>query len=192
MKSKKTGLKVTALRRVRLGGVLASMCCLSSLVQAACNNNIPPTRPNARYEQVTGASPLGSEVRDKVTGLIWQRCVVGMVWDGTTCTGQPTRKKWTQALEAARTATLSAVPTATAWRVPNHVELFSLAERACAAPSINTHWFPATPPIQTWSSSPSADSRQDAWVVDFNIGTSVYAFPMTSEIPVVRLVRSGQ
>lgn len=186
MKSKKTGLKVTALRRVRLGGVLASMCCLSSLVQATCNANIPLTRPDTRYEPVTGAS---SEVRDKVTGLIWQRCVIGMVWDGTTCTGPATHKKWTQALEAAREAA-EQLP-AKAWRVPNHVELFSLAERACAAPSINTHWFPATPPFQTWSSSPSADRRQDAWVVDFNIGTSVYAFPMTSEIP-VRLVRSGQ
>jgi hypothetical protein len=109
---------------------------------AACASNVTITRPDSRYEVVAGATPAGSEIRDKVTKLIWQRCMVGKSWDGTTCTGTALQKTWAQALEIARTATATTATPQTPWRVPNRTEVLSLIERACI-PSINETWFPA-------------------------------------------------
>ncbi len=153
-----------SIRRVWLLTGLTGLCAINGMAQAqsggqVCNVKIPLTRPDSRYELVNGTTPAGSEVRDKVTGLIWQRCVVGMSWNGTTCTGTARSLTWQNALDAARTASKGTVSAATAWRVPNHAELYSLAERACSDPAINAKFFPATPAASpddsvTWSSSP--------------------------------------
>jgi hypothetical protein len=176
-------------RRVAVWGVLL-ITGMTQVAQATCNVKISLTRPDSRYEAVSGASPADSEVRDKVTGLIWQRCVVGMVWNGTTCTGTASNLTWQQALDAVRTANPSTVPAATAWRVPNHAELYSLAERACVNPAINTTWFLATPSDWTWSSSPYANGSGSASLVDFYVGLDGYDSKGSTYR--VRLVRSGQ
>jgi len=175
--------------------LLLSLLTVNNAAQAAqtCNVNIPLTRPDSRYEVVASASPAGSEVRDKVTGLIWQRCMLGMGWDGSTCTGTAsTTYTWQQALEAARTATASTAATgvAAAWRLPSLVELYSLAERACYIPAINITWFPATPGDSMWSSSPYADNTGYAWFVNFYAGNFVGGSKSVAYR--VRLVRSGQ
>lgn len=173
-------------------GVAIASLAVSTAAQAICNVNIPPTRPDSRYEAVAGATPAGSEVRDKVTGLVWQRCVVGMTWNGTTCTGTASSLTWQNALDAARTATASTAASgaAAAWRVPNHAELYGLAERACHNPVINITWFPATPAEWTWSSSPSAYFSDFAWVVYFSFGYDLYENKYGAGR--ARLVRSGQ
>lgn len=164
---------------------------VTSAYAQTCNPAIPLTRPDNRYESVANASPAGSEVRDKVTGLIWQRCLQGMNWNGNTCTGTATTHNWQAALDLARTAAAStaATGTASAWRLPNNTELFSLAERACFTPAINSNWFPATSAARVWSASPNYASGSSR-VVWFNIG-----FDTTldkNNATHVRLVRSGQ
>lgn len=152
----------------------------SNTVYAACANNVPRLRPDSRYELVAGATPAGSEVRDKVTGLIWQRCVLGMVWDGATCTGAAATTDWQGALDNARVAVRSSVPDARAWRVPSYSELSSLADRSCSSPAINENWFPATVAGETWTSSPSmmidpvltTPTYIYAWLVTFNQGNA--------------------
>ena len=178
---------------------LLGLFALSGVAQADCNPNIPRTRPDSRYELVQGATPPGSEVRDKATGLVWQRCVVGMVWDYTqkTCTdsipGARIDRGWTKALNAASIA--SKASAATAWRLPNQVELLSLVDRACSNPAINANMFPATPKYYlSWSSSPSLDAsgnNKDAWIVDFTDGSS-YPVPKLGSVNYLRLVRSDQ
>ena len=105
-----------------------------------------------------GTSPTGAEVRDRVTGLIWQRCLVGMAWNGASCTGTASSLTWVSALEVARNTSASLVAPSISWRVPNHAELFSLAECACYKPAINSTWFPETASQFTWTSSPSTGS----------------------------------
>jgi Protein of unknown function (DUF1566) len=164
----------------------------TALAQTSCNANLPLTRPNSRYEVVTGSN--GVEVRDKVTKLIWQRCAVSQSWDGSGCgfAGFANTYTWTQALDAARTAAPSPVVGASTWRVPNYTELLSLAERACGgntAQSINTYWFPDTPTAETWSSSPAANSANSARLYDFS---QHYGYvDAKSASYYVRLVRSG-
>lgn len=190
---KNTNTNTTTVRRTDYFWVwllAAGLLAASGVAQATCNANIPLTRPDSRYEAVAGATPAGSEVRDKVTGLVWQRCVVGMVWSGTTCTGTASSLTWQDALGAARTATASTAPAATPWRVPSHAELYSLAERACYNPAINTTWFPADPANWTWSSSPIANSTDEAWLFNFNDGNDGNGNKL--DVYYVRLVRSGQ
>lgn len=169
-------------------GVWTLMGAACGVAQATCNASVSQTRPDSRYELLAGATPTGSEVRDKVTGLVWQRCVLGMAWSGTTCTGTASSLTWQNALDAARTATASTVAGAGTWRLPNHVELYSLTELACYNPAINSTWFPATPSSGAWSSSPS--SSYNAWVINFN---NLYGgVTNKSGALTVRLVRSGQ
>jgi hypothetical protein len=166
----------------------------SAIAQQVCNANIPLTRSDSRYEAIPSATPAGSEVRDKITGLIWQRCLLGMSWNGSACTGSFTSRTWTQALDAARTATATTATPATAWRLPNRNELLSLAETACYNPAINATWFPNVPTTYpgylAWSASPIAVSADFAWVVVFYLGFD--GNDLKSSGLSVRLVRSGQ
>ncbi len=141
--------------------------------QQVCSSSIPLTRPDSRYETVLGATPSGSEVRDKVTGLIWQRCAVGMVWSTTNSTCVPTppattaqKYKWIDALEVARTTPASVAAGTRPWRLPNHAELYSLPERACYGPALNTTYFVNDPAGWFWSSSPHRGSVSMAWIVN--------------------------
>lgn len=154
---------------------------------AACNPYIPLSRPDTLYEVVAGTNQ--AEVRDKVTKLIWQRCVLGQTWDGTTCVGTALSYSWTNALEAARVAAISPAAGATPWRVPNQFELSSLRERACTDPAVNTTWFPEAPASMTWTSSAYAGYSDFAWSVDFSYGYADGFFKMDTVF--VRLVRSS-
>ncbi|MBD3768229.1 MAG: DUF1566 domain-containing protein, partial [Gammaproteobacteria bacterium] len=105
---------------------------LASAVQAqTCNpSSIQKTKPDSRYELLSG----GAEVKDKKTGLIWQRCPLGMSWNGTTCAGTATPYNWENALAQAAT---EATNTSKPWRLPNLKELKSLVETACYGQAIN-------------------------------------------------------
>lgn len=169
--------------------LLLGLLGLSGLAQAACNLNIPLTRPNLRYQVVAD----GSEVKDTATVLTWQRCVVGMKWDITSnnCIGDARALTWQEALEEARKA--STAPNASAWRVPNYKELHSLVERACANPAINASMFPATPLDFSWSSSVyslgGTSKTNRWWSVHFGDGSGNKPIPIVTSGS-VRLVRS--
>lgn len=173
---------------------LATWLCID-VVSAACSNSITLTRPDSRYEIVANTSFAGSEVKDKVTGLIWQRCLVGKKWNGSNCILDAAMLNkitytWANALEMARTATPTSATPATAWRVPNHAELYSLSERACSGPAINSVWFPDTDAWKTWSSSPLSNYPTYAWVINFDNGNDD-GVAKGLEFH-VRLVRSSQ
>ncbi len=172
----------------------AALCIASAgslFAQAqVCPSTIERTRPDSRYEAVAAATPAGSEVRDKVTGLIWKRCLEGATWSGTACTGTVSTFTWVNALDRARTATATSASPATAWRLPNRNELQSLAEIACNNPAINSTWFPNQPNTSAWSASPNSDVLDGAWVVVFYDGFGGYGFKDNGLS--ARLVRSGQ
>ena len=128
-----------------------------------CNSNMVISKPNAQYS----ISADGTEVTDLKTGLIWQRCAVGMSWDGTACGGTATPYNWENALAYAATQT--------GWRLPNLKELHSLVERSCANPAINETAFPNTPATDSdyfWTSSLSVTTglSNEALPVFFNTG----------------------
>ena len=149
-----------------------------------CNPSIPRTAPDSRYELVVGSG--GSEVKDKQTGLIWQRCSIGQTWSGTSCTGTPIPQTWTNALQQAKDYGGNK-------RLPNIKELQTLAEKACYNSAINELFFPNTIASVYWSSSPVASSNDYARVVSFDTGHSSYSYKnytYQNDYGYIRLVRS--
>lgn len=141
----------------------ASLLLFSMGVQAQiCKDSITATTPDDRFDILAG----GSEVKDKKTGLIWQRCSLGQHWnnDQKTCTGKATRHQW-QAAHA------KAQDLGHGYRLPNLDELASLVERQCYRPTINERIFPNTPlDSWFWSSSLYPGGGNDGWVVSFFYG----------------------
>jgi len=122
---------------------------------------------NTRFKSVTDSSD--SEILDTLTGLIWQRCAIGMNWNGATCTGTPNSYSWREALSYAQTLSETNL-TGKKWRLPSVVELYSISDHLHDTPAINTQWFPQTPAIWTWSSSPNVQIPNQAWFVGFSAG----------------------
>ncbi len=117
------------------------------------------TTPSDDFSEVTSDSLL-----DSTTDLVWRRCAEGQTWDGTTCADEAVKYTWQEALELAHEASDEDL---LGWRLPNVKELATLTERGCVRPAINSELFPATPPDDFWTSTPSADDPDRAWVVAF-------------------------
>lgn len=115
--------------------ICALLIASGQAVGQICDLHIVKTKPDSQYELLND----GTEVKDKKTGLIWQRCPLGMGWDGTTCSGTASLLTWEGALAQAASV---AHTTGVAWRLPNIKELVSLREWACVGPDINETFFP--------------------------------------------------
>jgi Protein of unknown function (DUF1566) len=105
-------------------------------------------------------------IKDKQTGLTWQKCSVGQD-NNATCSNTATSRTWTNALSDCNTLTL----TGRTWRLPSLKELQSIMDKTLSTlPSINTSIFPATANDSYWSSNTSVSNAPDAWFVSFNSG----------------------
>lgn len=112
-----------------------------------CKDTIVASTPSQRFT-ILGD---GAEVKDNNTGLIWQRCSIGQVWQQDTqgCMGEAKEFNWQQALVA--TSQIG-----NGYRLPNIKELYSIVEVQCSDPAINLRIFPNTNVYagdRHWSSS---------------------------------------
>ena len=124
-------------------------------------------------------------VSHKISGLIWKRCVEGMIWDSKTCTGQ---SALFNASEASKLTSNFAGQTD--WRLPSITELQSIVEREAFNPSINIEVFPNTPARTTHSYTIPVNTQtyhNHTWQVDFQFGRM--APTLTLAQSVVRFVR---
>ena len=133
-------------------------------------------------------------ITDTTTGLVWDKCSRGQVWDNTTppgtCTGVASTHTWAAALAEATAANSASHRGQADWRLPNRTELESLVQINAASPAIDGTYFPATPSNWYWTSTTYAPNPADAWLVGFGT-TNSFAYYKTLTFP-VRLVRSGQ
>lgn len=133
---------------------------VSAQSEGECTNPaVPRTTPSSDFE-LTGN---GTIVHHLVTGLEWQRCMVGQGWDDGACTGFGVSMTWPDALQAAADA-------GDGWRLPHVNELRSIIEDCRTMPAINRDVFPGPQGFQQWSASPFAGHPFRAWTVDLGSG----------------------
>ena len=141
----------------------------------------------------------GEIIEDVKTGLQWQRCSQGQIWDGHACVGEAGRYTWEEAHHAGDSDA--------GWRLPNLVELRSLVycssgdptpfsnANPCkgffARPVVVPEAFPNTPRSDFWTGTPNANHSNFAYYVDFHSGKTD-SFGHHSSSFRVRLVRGGQ
>ena len=101
------------------------------------------------------------------TGLIWQACSVGQIWDGNTgtCTGTPTNMNYSEAKSLT-----SDFAGQTDWRIPNIAELHSLVDLKKSDPAINKSLFPQTPISNFFTSSINTQTPSYQWMIRFDLG----------------------
>ncbi|WP_420837586.1 DUF1566 domain-containing protein [Alteromonas genovensis] len=140
--------------------LFAALCIIPSVALAQeCLSDGLETTPNDNFTAVTTSTLL-----DVTTDLVWRRCSEGQTWNGSTCEGEAIKYTWQAALQLAHQASDEDL---LGWRLPNVKELASITERDCVRPAVNSSLFPATPPDDFWTSTPSADDPDRAWVVAF-------------------------
>lgn len=144
-----------------------------SLGEVGCADNIPGDREAADLV----VNNTDGTVTDSVTGLIWQRCALGMTWNGTACAGPAATYSWAGALSAA-------TGVGAGWRLPNVKEMESFLDRRCLGPAVNTNRFPNQPATWHWTATP-------AWAVDVNDG-EIERSTSTSTLLGARAVKDGK
>ncbi|WP_342720422.1 DUF1566 domain-containing protein [Acidovorax sp. FHTAMBA] len=93
----------------------------------------------------------GAYVIDVRAQLAWPRCVEGMQWNGTTCTGKPLLL---DRAEATALATARWQAEGVAWRLPRAAELQRLVGKAAHnAAGADARLFAAAPDLWYWSST---------------------------------------
>lgn len=142
-------------------------------------------------------SANGAEVTDNHTSLTWRRCVEGMTWSGSACTGSP--------LSLTHSGAFARAKTQSGWRLPNVKELASIVDDAVYESNggnadvamIDPAAFPNTPQTRYWASTPQVGFPALAWLVSFYNGlVSDYIFTqdrnvLSGETVHVRLVKSS-
>lgn len=113
-------------------------------------------------------------VRDRRTGLIWQKCAVGQANDAT-CSGTitGTGRTWSAALTDCTNLTLAG----RTWRLPNITEALSLIDFSVAAtPFVNAAFvnFPASgsPVPHLWTSTTALANSSYAYVINYYTATA--------------------
>ncbi|TWI75378.1 uncharacterized protein DUF1566 [Desulfobotulus alkaliphilus] len=172
--------------------LIATLLFSSSLVaETVCsgseNTAIISTTPTVDFD-----IHLNGTVTHKPTGLMWMRCSLGQVWDGSTCMGDASRYSWQGALQETQDFNAAGgFAGHTDWRLPNINEMESIVERRCYEPAIHGDVFPqsglSSPSF--WSSSPFAVSNNSAWSLYFSSGGVTYFSKLNRSQ--VRLVRGG-
>ncbi|BFT29387.1 hypothetical protein D210916BOD24_05630 [Alteromonas sp. D210916BOD_24] len=168
-------------KTVAVGLVSVCLSSLSTVLSAQeCLSDGLETTPTSSFSSITSDSML-----DTTTDLVWRRCAQGQTWNGATCSGEAVKYTWQQALQLAHQASNEDL---LGWRLPNVKELATLTERDCVRPAINQSVFPATPPDDFWTSTPSASDPDRAWVVAFF--NASHSIKEKNRFVYVRLVRT--
>lgn len=151
-------------------------------VQTCQAKNIAASTPSERFIQEKNGT-----VTDKITGLMWQQCIVGL--NGENCeSGVATKFSWAEALLYPSQKKSDVIYAGHKdWRIPNIRELTSIVELQCVEPSINVSIFPSASSEHVWSSSPYRFYPHYAWFLDFSQGINTYSDRMDKKS--IRLVR---
>lgn len=121
------------------------------------------------------------------TGLMWQRCAIGLSWTGSNCTGTAGKFTWDEANLLASASTWAGKAS---WRLPSREELLSMPDYSLDMPSVNSVIFPATPMgTNFWTASNYLAAAGFIWIMGED--GSFYGNG-NEDLDFVRLVRNGR
>ncbi|MBK6999788.1 MAG: DUF1566 domain-containing protein [Rhodoferax sp.] len=142
-------------------------------------------------------------VTDPSTGLTWMRCVVGMAWTGSSCSG--IANDYYAHYDASVYNALNGTTFAghSDWRLPNIRELQTIVDRTVANPAVDSAMFPVLATglslvSGTFTSDTTSTTRTTdtvPWIVDFYFRTSYPDNSATDQVALPRrvlLVRGGE
>ncbi len=172
--------------------VLGSLALLPAGVALAgqrCEGKL--LRDEADFAPLAG----GAQLVDRKTGLIWDRCIEGQHWTGSTCQADdPEAVNPGPSLTYAQALALAAARANDTehWRIPTRSELLTLREPGCYNPSLNLNLFPTEPAWSSdgffWSSTREAQGLSQVSA----IGTSdAWSTTETRNVAHLRLVRTA-
>ncbi|MDH5301484.1 MAG: DUF1566 domain-containing protein [Gammaproteobacteria bacterium] len=99
------------------------------------------------------------------------RCSIGSSWDGSNCTGIPSRLEWKEAKQAITEINKGGgVSGHKDWRLPTVDELKTLINKQCFDPAVDSNSFMDTQPAGYWTSEASTQFPEGATVVHFYHG----------------------
>ncbi len=105
-------------------------------------------------------------ISDNATGLMWQKCTVGLS-DNNCSTGSATTIDFATATSTCAGLSLGGFSN---WRVPNIRELMSIVDFSVAAPTINGTYFPNTPSNWFRTSTTYIFGRPSSFEISFEEG----------------------
>jgi len=179
---------------------LPNVCWLSSTIilllllhvtaEAACTAGNPYSSVLENTPTTAFNGTVDDTVLHSLTGLVWDRCSLGQVWNAGSCTASATTYNWQNALKEVKIRNDANHLGHSDWRLPNRDELHSIAEDCGTDPAINQAIFPNTSMLNYWSASSYARGPGSGWVVHFgHSGTSTISKTNSYN---VRLVRGGR
>jgi len=133
---------------------LFSACLVACTIASApalaqkCNDKVAETTPVSRFKDNGDGT-----IADTRTKTVWQRCVVGMKWNGESCEGQSLDYKFSETIGLVDDFNARKMGNRGSWRLPTQAELESIVEPRCFDPSINLEVFPYTPQSGFWTST---------------------------------------
>jgi hypothetical protein len=151
----------------------------------SCNSKAKSSAPITRFKQDDQGNIL-----DSFTGLIWKRCVAGLL--GEFCDqGEQLKMSWPQALMYAEQVNNEQTEVLTSsWRLPNIKELQSTIETQCEEPALNPFVFPNVPLEDVWSATPHNYDTNKSYYLQYQ--NSVIFFSAREVELQVHLVRDCQ
>jgi len=146
----------------------------------------------------------GQTVLDLQTGLEWMRCIVGQVWNGSTCEMTEARQpmfegqddamgifmSWQNSLLYIENLNVAGFASNNDWRMSNLKEAISIQEYSCYTPAINNTVFPNTPSYDVWSSTTNPNSSRTALGAGAGFGIGISSKADTIVGPHTRIVRT--
>ncbi len=135
-----------------------------------CDASKPATAPLSHFK--VGPESALIDIKSQKN---WLRCVVGMRWNGSHCTGQSLTYTWSGALEMVNEFNANKVGGRSNWRLPKVEELNSIVEKRCFKPAINLEAFPYSPEAGFWTDSSVEGVQPRVWIVHFLHGQQYIA-----------------
>lgn len=194
----------------RLPGHAALVLCAALALPAAAapRGDAGAAAPaQAAQPPALSVSPDGTLVIDQRARLAWPRCVEGMRWTGSHCTGVARLLTYGEAQALARQRWKDS---GVAWRLPRVNELRRLVNRSAQPPSVDQRLFPSSPREWHWTGTASVNTTtvnpyaygnvmrggagessmtvQQSWAVDMASGQARGDVGRGTRLP-VRLVR---